>query len=480
MASNRNELAIPGGDNKLVIPAHIAAAFGAPEDQNIIAGDRVNTLGVKGKMFWVTLDGETVPMMRTDSEGNEYPVPALPVVILDYAVKTGRSYYESGYVDGETSAPVCWSEDSITPSEQVDEEVKTEITSHKCQGCPKSLKGSATTDDGKMAAACKVHRLLAVVPARRLDLAPMRLRIAQTSNFDGKSPDLKLKQQYAFQNYLDSLKARGVLTIQSIVTKLSFDPAKAFPKLLFQAIEFLNDEQVAKVKEILDSGVVEDILGGTGTRSLNKPKAAALPTAKATSLPKPAAVVIPADEDEEVGAEPAPAPAPKAAAPKAKAAAAKAAPAKAAAAPAKAAASKLTVPETTEEQDEVMAELETEASAATTAKLKASIEAEAPAEEDDEEAAALRAVEAIRAKKAAAAAAAAKAAAAPAPKAAAPKPRATSIDVGGEDEPDAEILLPPKKAAAGKPKAAAQTIEAVPLAVPAEVASLIGDWGSDE
>lgn len=501
------ELTIPGGDNKLTIPAHIAARF-RPEESNIITGDRVPSLTIKGKVFTIQADGEVTPLMKRDDEGNEYPLANLPVVILDYAARLGRNYFEGAYDPNEVKPPTCWSLDGITPEAEVPDDIKDTQTSWKCATCPMAVKGSSVTDNGKAATACAQHRILAVVPIKRLDLPPMRLRIAQTSNYDGRSPDLKAKNLYAFSNYLDAIKARGIPHTQSVVTQLSFDPNAAYPKLLFRAQRYVDDTEIEKIDAILASGAVETILGRmSATLAKSAPAIAAPARAPAIAAPKAAAaVVVPADDEDDEEAQ--------------IAAARAAIQAKKAA---KAAEDALLAQQAEAQAQQAKAR-QAAAKAAAEAKAKAEAEAASLAaadaaaiggdDDEDEEAKLLAQLLAKRAaKQAAAAAGAAAPAKAAAPAAEAPKrTRRTKAEVeadniakakangepltpngdakvfpksvGGADLADddddgngaltGEVIAPAKKAetVASKPK----VIEAATLAVPSEVQDMLSSW----
>lgn len=258
------------GDKTVPVPAHIAARF---TETNIVERDSLPTLTFTGKVWTITVGGEKTKLLRRDEDGDEAPVATLPVVILDYAKNRGRSFYEGAYDPDNTSSPKCWSEDSITPEDTVPEKV-----SDKCATCPMAAKGSRVSDNGKATVACSQHRILAVVPVKRLDIAPLRLKLAVTSDYDGQSKDLQAQGKFAFSNYLDFIKARGVLHTASLVTKLAFDPAQAYPKLLFSATRYLTEAELKGVDAIMaDGSGVAAILGSSVGTDRNS---GALPSAE--------------------------------------------------------------------------------------------------------------------------------------------------------------------------------------------------------
>ena len=454
-----NDLMIPMGEGKMAAPAHIAARF-KPEESNILAGDRMPTLSIKGKVFTMTVNGETTPLMKPDEDGNLFPMSSLGVIVLDYGARMGRSYYETAFDPDQIKEPTCYSLDGIVPEDDCEQK-----QSDKCATCPMAVKGSKVSDGGKATTACAQHRILAVVPSGDLKIAPLRLRIAQTSNYDGRSPDLKAKGLFAFQNYLDYIRARGIPHTQSIVTQLSFDPNVAFPKLLFKAVKYVTEEQVAKIDEIVEGGKVGDILGATGTMSLKSVPASqapknvvALPGPSAETLARRAseavgkanvetAKVVMDDEEEELKRLLAAAQAKKKAALEAAQAPKGPTPEEIAA---KAAADQARAEAERVEAKRIQAEEEAKAKAERMAKLKAELEAsvaaEAEPEPEDEEAALMRQLAEARARKAGGTAAAPAAVAQPV--AEAPKRTRRSKEQIAADEAakagakDGEILPP--------------------------------------
>ncbi len=260
-----------------------------------------------GKVWTISVGGEKTKLMKRDSEGDEVPMPVLRVIILDFAPKRGRSYYEGAYDPNATAAPVCWSDDGETPAAAVqDKQAKT------CASCKWAVKGSKITEQGKETTACSQHRMLAVVPASKPDMQPLRLKIAVTSDWD-RNEELASQNYFAFQQYNNFLNGRGVNHTAKVVTKMRFDPAQAYPKVIFSPDRWITADEAAAVRPRLGSPEVKALLGeaytpagadGVPTRD---PEAPVMPRS-VKPTPKPSAL----DEDEE---EAAPAPAPSAAKP---------------------------------------------------------------------------------------------------------------------------------------------------------------------
>jgi hypothetical protein len=251
-------------DPKASVPAHIANFFGA-EGSNIQDRATVPSLSPQGKVWTVSIDGQKTKIEKRDSDGEIVPASVMKVVVLDFAKRRGRTFYEGAYDPANESAPICWSDDGITPDETVPDEIKSTKTSYKCETCPMAAKGSKVTDQGKAIAACSQHRMLAVVPANKLDFQPLRLKIAITSDFDKQSPDAEAQGWFAFSNYMDYLKSKQVQHSAGVVTKMKFDTNAAYPKIFFAAERWLDAAELAQVAPLTKSEEVQKLLGGTYT-----------------------------------------------------------------------------------------------------------------------------------------------------------------------------------------------------------------------
>lgn len=251
-------------DPKSGVPAHVAGFFDE-EGSNILDRAMVPSLSPQGKVWTISLDGNKTKLEKLDNDGEKVPVNIMKVVVLDFAKRRGRAYYEGAYDPDKESAPLCWSDDGITPDDTVPEETKSTKTSHKCGDCPLAAKGSKITDNGKSVAACGQHRMLAVVPANKLDFQPLRLKIAMTSDFDKQSPDAEAQGWFAFSNYMDYLKSRGVQHSAAVVTKMKFDSNATYPKIFFAAERWLQPEELGTVAPLTKSEEVQKLLGGTFT-----------------------------------------------------------------------------------------------------------------------------------------------------------------------------------------------------------------------
>ena len=280
------------------MPAHIAEFFDNKENDNIADRASVPTLAYGGKRWVITINGEKTPLVKKDDDGDDVPLAIMRVVILDYAKSRGRAYYEGTYDPNAVMAPVCWSDDGKKPNASIEEPQHP-----TCDGCPMAAKGSRITDQNKASVACSQHRMLAVVPSNRIDALPaLRLKIAITSDWSKDDKDNQAKDWYAFQQYIDYLRSRGIKNTGAVISKIKFDGGTDYPKLLFQAGGWVAPEQLARIAEMAKEEDTLKLLGGSWTPAGADGKPVA---DKAKGKP------LPDDEDDEDGPT---APAPKAAA----------------------------------------------------------------------------------------------------------------------------------------------------------------------
>lgn len=294
-------------DNTQHLPAHVGSFL--DQNSNIIDLNKVPVLSYQGKVWATIVNGEKLQMMKRDADGEEVPMSVMRVIILAYGARRSRAYYEGSYDPDNISAPKCWSDDGVTPHADVPEKpAKT------CASCQWSAKGSKISDNGKAVTACSQMRMLAVVPAAQPDFTPLRLKLAITSDYDAKSPEHAAKGWFAFSQFTDLLRSRGVKHTAALVVKMKFDGDAEYPKVLFSPDRWLTPEELATVGPLTTDADVLALL-------------------KTTYTPAPGEPVAVHDEDEAPAAPAAPVAAPKPA-PKAKPA--PAAPAAPAAKPAKA------------------------------------------------------------------------------------------------------------------------------------------------
>jgi hypothetical protein len=199
-------------------------------------------IGYKGKVWSIRKGGEEKPLMREDGDG---PRNSIEIVILKAPGCVSKIFYESGYVEGSTAAPDCYSTNGVTPASGA-----TKKQASACGICPKNAWGSRITPAGKQGKACSDSKRLAVVPLNDIKNealgGPMLLRVPAASLADLK-------------NYGGFMSQRGY-PYYAVGTRIAFDAAEAYPKFAFSAIRPLSDGEADAVMHMRDGADVSRIL----------------------------------------------------------------------------------------------------------------------------------------------------------------------------------------------------------------------------
>ena len=258
------------------LPASIAKAFSISFD-DFSTGQKGGfpVISIKGKVFHIKRGDEKTLVTKPDGDGE--PAASLEVIVLKTHPGVAKTYYSKGFSEGSVEKPDCYSNDGTAPAADAQSP-----QAKKCAACPHNQWGSKITEDGKKGRSCADVKRLAVAPAGQIN-DPMLLRV----------PAASLK---TWDQYVDLLKKRGVPP-PAVVTKVGFDYTVAHPALTFKPVGFIDEAMAVEVKEVLDTDVVQNIIGGA-------PTAAEGDNGEAET-PKAAAKHTPAAEDD------APAPAPK-------------------------------------------------------------------------------------------------------------------------------------------------------------------------
>lgn len=240
------------------VPAHLVALFG--ESANITPRFSINQLSYRGKTWRRVVEGEETALTRTNNEGDVEPIPIVNLVVLDHNKSRSRAYYEGAFEEGKNSSPRCYSADGVTPDASVKEPCAA-----TCATCPNAVKGSKITENGKQTTLCAPFKRVAVIPSSNIGSHPaMLLRLAQTSVWDKDNGENEAKGWYAWDQYLDMLRARGAKHTAVVETRVKFDMRMAYPKLLFSASRWMNPDEAAQIKQLLADKEKEiaDILNG--------------------------------------------------------------------------------------------------------------------------------------------------------------------------------------------------------------------------
>lgn len=226
---------------KAQLPADLASLFGAAGDDDLSGGVGAGfpSISIKGKVFHIKRGGERT--LVTNPKSPDEPATALEAVILKANPTLSKLYYKSGYVEGSDDKPACYSDDGVAPAADAEEP-----QSQKCATCPHAQWGSKIMDTGKKSKECQDSRRIAVAPLGQLEDA-MLLRV----------PAASLKP---LKIYGDEVKKRG-LRYFAVGTKIGFDYTVAHPLLTFKPLGALPEAMLRQVAEMMNSDLVNSILG---------------------------------------------------------------------------------------------------------------------------------------------------------------------------------------------------------------------------
>ncbi len=206
-------------------------------------------LSMRGGKWRVKFQGVEHPVI--DSKTGD-AIPSLEVVIVKANPFITKQYFEGAYEEGASDSPVCWSLDGKVPAAGVPSPQHT-----LCALCPQNKFGSKVTPAGVAVKACQDNRKLAVVPLEDIQNrqfgGPMLFRVPASALRD-------------LASYGQTMQARGYPYF-AVATRIGFDVTTSYPKPTFRAIRPLTEAEALQVRELMDSPVVETVLGGEAAAS---------------------------------------------------------------------------------------------------------------------------------------------------------------------------------------------------------------------
>lgn len=264
---------VPQGFAGAQLPAVFQGVGGADELSAGITGG-FGIVTYKGKVWRTKFRGDEKVMLMEDGLT---PRAYIDVVIVKASPVISKIYYESGFVDGSSSPPDCWSVNGVVP-----DPAASKKQSNTCAGCPKNAWGSKITENGKAAKACADNKRLAIVPASDIRNeafgGPMMLR----------TPAASLQDMATFGK---EMEAKG-FPYYTFVTRIMFDPNEAFPKFVFSPVRPLNEEEARLVIEQRNDPITQRILEAAVEQVQHDTQPETTqPTAAALFTPEAAAVV---------------------------------------------------------------------------------------------------------------------------------------------------------------------------------------------
>lgn len=214
------------------------------------------------------------------------------VVIVDLLPKVSRVYYEGAYdPNAKPTLPDCWSNLGDKP-----ESAASNVQAPSCADCPQNIKGSGSNGSK----ACRYQRRIAVLLEGDASGEVYQFNVPAKSLF-GKGDG----NVHPFESYVRYLAANGI-SVDKVVTNISYDLNADSMELLFSPQRELNDDEYDLVTEVQanpETSRYTKLVVAQADGVTKKPEAAAKAEAK-----KPA-VTRSADPDDEEADEPVAAPA---------------------------------------------------------------------------------------------------------------------------------------------------------------------------
>ena len=243
-------------------------------------GQSYGVIGYKGKVWSLRVRGERHNIIRPD-DGT--PSNFLDVIILGQAPQKSKSFYKK--YDPNTSdgdRPICSSLDGVVPDSDV-----TAKQCDTCALCPRNVwKTDPTT--GRKGRECTDYKRLAVLvlPTQTKPILgsplmePVFLRVPPDSlNSLAIMGEGMANQGYHYSSY---------------ITRITFDPNKAHPCMVFRPLQGLTDAEAPVILDLRSDATVGRITGGevalaSGTKQEAPPGAAATGLIAAPTQASPAA-----------------------------------------------------------------------------------------------------------------------------------------------------------------------------------------------
>lgn len=242
------ELQIPDSFKGRSMPQAFVAAGLDAQDDNLAEGigQSYGVIQYKGKVWTLRHRGER-HMFIDPKTGTQ--LPYLDVIILGQAKVKSKSYYGAytpGQSDGER--PICSSMDGLVP----DPDIQPPQASH-CSICPRNeWKKQA---NGRQGRECTDYKRLAVLILPTLT-APILGTPLVEPVFLRVPPDS-----------LNSLAVMGETMgsqghhYSSYITRITFDPQKAHPAMVFRPIQGLSEQEAPVIIELTQNSLVGRITG---------------------------------------------------------------------------------------------------------------------------------------------------------------------------------------------------------------------------
>lgn len=217
--------------DRTAAPAIAARRAASATDAALSGGyDSFAVVSIKGRAWSIRYQGEETIIKGKDGA----PLQALPVVIVGVAPNDSKTWFASGFSQDSRNPPECASADGVRPDQN-----SPRKQSALCADCPRNVFQSRITPEGRTTKSkeCRDTRRIAVVPLGDIDNeiygGPMLLRL----------PVMSIAN---LREYARWLKMKGA-SIDMIATTLKFDYSVTYPKVAFEALRWLTNEEAEKI-----------------------------------------------------------------------------------------------------------------------------------------------------------------------------------------------------------------------------------------
>ena len=220
----------------------------APQTESLAdgIGQSYGVISYKGKVWSVRHRGMRHNIVRPD-DGT--PSSYLDVIILSAADHKSKSYYKDFDPNAEAQRPLCSSIDGLVPDLDV-----VAKQSETCALCPRNA--WKLMPNGKKGRECTDYKRLAVLMLPNVSKAlfgepvmePIFLRVPPASlNALAQMGEQMDAQGYPYFSY---------------ITRISFDPNEAHPKMVFKALQPLTDAEAPVILQLRSDPQAGRIVNG--------------------------------------------------------------------------------------------------------------------------------------------------------------------------------------------------------------------------
>jgi len=227
----------------------------------------------------IVFNGKGSWEMKLGSESQKHiESKDLNVIIIGVAPQVSRAFYEDAYSPGFAKPPVCWSADSIKPSNAI-----ASPQADTCAACEKNIKAVGGSKP------CRFFRRIAVVSPDDITGQIYQMQLPATTIFPQTS-----ETKMAFNGYVKFLNSKNT-PIDRVVTQMYFDEEVSYGKLYFTAVEFVSEETTKILETLVDAPEIQEAIttsyasrstgDAASTTGFVAPNAAPTPTSSTEEKP---------------------------------------------------------------------------------------------------------------------------------------------------------------------------------------------------